>query len=125
MGEHPAPRCAGSRDRSGSRTGDSSARAGRAATVGRLGGVGQKRGKPREDAQLVPGFGATGRIRGAAIWNALRAEWTKAHIVGCSTAGEIAGTVVRDDSLVATALQFASSRAHALNVQLRDVDGSR
>jgi hypothetical protein len=77
------------------------------------------------DAQLVLAFGATARIRDAAIWNALREQWPKAHIVGCSTAGEIAGTVVHDDSVVATALCFERSRVEAVSVALADVESSR
>jgi hypothetical protein len=78
-----------------------------------------------ENAQLVLAFGATARIRDAAIWNALREQWPKAHIVGCSTAGEIAGAVVHDDSVVATALCFERSRVVAVNVTLAEVGGSR
>jgi hypothetical protein len=77
-----------------------------------------------EDAQLVLAFGATGPIADASIWTALRAKWPRAHIVGCSTAGEIAGTEVRDDSVVATALWFERSRAECVSVRLVDVDGS-
>lgn len=78
-----------------------------------------------QDAQLVLAFGATARIRDAAIWNALREQWPEAHIVACSTAGEIFGTVVHDDSVVATALRFERSRAVAVSVALGDVEGSR
>jgi hypothetical protein len=78
-----------------------------------------------EDAQLVLAFGATERIRDAAIWDALKQRWPKAHIVGCSTAGEIAGTEVLDDSVVVTVFHFERSRVEAVSVDLRDVAGSR
>ena len=76
------------------------------------------------DADLVLAFGATCHIQNASIWNDLRTKWPKARIVGCSTAGEIAGTVVLDDSVVATALRFERSHASAVSVRLCDVDGS-
>jgi hypothetical protein len=85
-----------------------------------------KKGENRcEDAHLVLAFGATARIRDATLWNALRQQWPRAHIVGCSTAGEISGTVVLDDSVVATALCFERSRAAAVSVELNEVEGSR
>ena len=76
------------------------------------------------DAQLVMVFGATSRIRDAALWSELRAKWPSARIVACSTAGEIAETSVRDDSVVATAIQFERSRAMVASVKLDEVQGS-
>src|SRR5690606_28669671 len=49
-------------------------------------------------AQLVLAFGATVAMAGD-VWADLRARWPEARIVGCSTAGEIAGTHVFDDSV--------------------------
>jgi hypothetical protein len=76
------------------------------------------------DAQLVLAFGASAPIRDASIWADLRSRWPKARIVGCSTAGEIAGTVVRDDSVVATAMEFERSEVRAASVRLADVADS-
>lgn len=44
--------------------------------------------------------------------------------MGCSTAGEIAGAVVRDESLVATALLFERSRAVVASVGISEPSGS-
>ena len=52
------------------------------------------------------------------MWYELRARWPNARIVGCSTAGEIAETHVRDDSLVATALSFERSRVSTASVAI-------
>lgn len=71
-----------------------------------------------EDAQLVLAFGAPRCIRDAGMWYELRARWPNARIVGCSTAGEIAETHVRDDSLVATALSFERSRVATASVAI-------
>ena len=77
-----------------------------------------------EDAQLVLAFGAPRCIRDAGMWYELRARWPNARIVGCSTAGEIAETHVRDDSLVATALSFERSRVSATSVAIRGMEQS-
>jgi hypothetical protein len=72
-----------------------------------------------ERAQLVVVFGATARM-GGEVWKELRAAWPEARIVGCSTAGEIAGGVVCDDSVVATALELERSRVQVASVRLCD-----
>lgn len=79
----------------------------------------QTAGDRCEMAQLVLVFGATARM-GGELWKELRARWPEARIVGCSTAGEIAGTLVCDDSVVATALEFERSRVQAASVRLSD-----
>jgi hypothetical protein len=77
------------------------------------------------EAQLVLAFGAPVAIRDGAIWADLRARWPHARILGCSTAGEIADTVVHDGSVVATALEFETSHVRTANVRLADVtDGA-
>jgi hypothetical protein len=87
------------------------------------GGWAEAAGDRCEKAQLVIVFGATARM-GGAVWGELRARWPEARMVGCSTAGEIAGTAVCDDSLVATALEFERSRVHVASVRLSDTHGS-
>lgn len=57
-------------------------------------------------AQLVLLFGSGALLRRSDPMDALRAAFPTATCVGCSTAGEVAGTAVLDDSLVATAVQF-------------------
>jgi hypothetical protein len=57
-------------------------------------------------ASLVLVFGA-GRIMGdAAAMNDVRSRYPGATMLGCSTAGEICGIRVRDDTLVVTAVRF-------------------
>lgn len=58
------------------------------------------------DAQLVLLFGSNDAITDEARVAPLRAAYPHAHLVGCSTAGEICGTAVEDDTLVATAMRF-------------------
>lgn len=76
-------------------------------------------------AQLVLLFGATARMREREPFEQLRAWYPGAMIVGCSTAGEILGTEVRDDSLVATALGFEHTALHMAHSQVDDMEQSR
>ena len=50
--------------------------------------------------------------------------YPEASVVGCSTAGEIAGTNVSDDSLVATAIDFEHSRARTAQLVLEEAADS-
>jgi hypothetical protein len=58
------------------------------------------------DAQLVMTFGARQRLADPDVLAPLRARFPKAAFFGCSTSGEIAGTTVSDDTVVASALAF-------------------
>ncbi len=57
-------------------------------------------------AALVLLFGGSEAMRSSAVRDEIRRAWPRARVVGCTTAGEIAGERVRDDTLVATALAF-------------------
>ena len=59
-----------------------------------------------EKAQLVFCFGSTGIIKEKQQFDIIKHMYPKAHLIGCTTSGEIAGTSVCDDSLVITAVQF-------------------
>ena len=57
-------------------------------------------------AQLVIIFAATEILKEATFFHDLKKMYPEAHLFGCSTAGEIRGTKVSDDTLVATAIYF-------------------
>jgi hypothetical protein len=79
-----------------------------------------------ECAQLVLVFGATAALRDAELVQSIRKFYPAAHILGCSSAGEICGAQVFDDSLVATAIQFEHTQVRAAQVNLgADTDGQR
>ena len=61
-------------------------------------------------AQLVLLFGSRQILKLGRHFEAVRAAFPEAQIVGCSTAGEICGTEVSDDSLVLTAVAFSHTR---------------
>jgi hypothetical protein len=54
---------------------------------------------PLTSAQLVIFFGARAAITDCDIQGALRRTYPDAHVLGCTTAGEICGTTVSDDSV--------------------------
>lgn len=72
-------------------------------------------------AQLVLLFGASARMREANAFQQVRDAYPEALIVGCSTAGEIRGTEVHDDSLVATAVRFEHTTVRLAQAQVEDM----
>jgi len=77
-----------------------------------------------ESAQLVLIFGATPILREKGLVEEVKRTYPAAHILGCSTAGEICGTEVSDDSLVSTAVRFEHTRLGGAQVKLDHVNGS-
>lgn len=75
-------------------------------------------GGPLHGAQLVLVFGATSVLRQPHVAASLRRDYPTAHLFGCSTAGEICGTHVSDDSLVVTAVQFEHTQLRRAQVSL-------
>jgi len=67
-------------------------------------------GKAEGDADLLLLFGATDLLRGSGPYQEACAAFPGAFRFGCSTAGDIFGTQVSDDSLVVTAVRFAATR---------------
>ena len=77
-----------------------------------------------DSSQLVLAFGATEKLAQKSTFDSIRAAYPKAHVIGCSTAGEIAGTHVLDDSLVVTAASFAHTRLQTARVHLDKAEDS-
>ena len=71
-------------------------------------------------AQLALAFGSPSALQDPRTWAQLQALHPEARIVGCSTAGEIAGTHVFDESVVVTAISFRTSRAELASVLLSE-----
>jgi hypothetical protein len=75
--------------------------------------------------QLVLLFGGTALLADPHAWlPAIEAAYPQAHRFGCSTAGEIAGTKVTDDWLVATAVHFEHSTIAGAQTTIRDTSES-
>jgi hypothetical protein len=68
--------------------------------------------------QLVLVFGSPNSLKQPGWYDQLRQFYPQARLLGCSTAGEIAGTQVRDDGLVATAIGFEQTQVKAAAIAL-------
>jgi len=75
-------------------------------------------------AQLLLVFGGRSVLREAEPRDTLRRSYPSAHVLGCSTAGEICGTQVSDDSLVATAIHFEHSEIKGAQTRIENVEDS-
>jgi hypothetical protein len=73
---------------------------------------------PDEKAQLIFLFGASGLLKEQKCLEEISRSYPKAHLFGCSTAGEICGTQISDDSLVMTAVNFEYSHIKGSRVRL-------
>jgi len=71
-----------------------------------------------ESAQLVLAFGATPILRSQEQIQQIREAYPAAHVIGCSTAGEIQGIRVRDNSLAITSIQFEHTQIRGAQTQL-------
>lgn len=76
------------------------------------------------DAQWVLVFGGTEKMSDAAWLEETRQRYPKALIMGCSTAGEICATRVRDDSIVTTAVRFEQTRISPAQVDIGEMRDS-
>lgn len=76
-------------------------------------------------AQLVLLFGAGAKLQETAALQQVRTWFPEAIVLGCSTAGEICGTQVRDGSLVATAVRFESTRVRLACAGVDGMEQSR
>jgi hypothetical protein len=81
-------------------------------------------GTSAKSSQLVLAFGATAVLRQPHLTAAIRKDYPAAYIFGCSTAGEICGTRVSDDSLVVTAVHFEHIQLRSVQVKLSQIPGS-
>ncbi len=72
----------------------------------------------KDKAQLVFVFGSTAIIKNRQQFDAIRSMYPKAKLVGCSTAGEICGTRVLDDSLIMTAVHFEKTRVEGFSAKV-------
>ncbi|MFA5822345.1 MAG: FIST N-terminal domain-containing protein [Thermodesulfovibrionales bacterium] len=82
------------------------------------GWVPELKGVVDEAVQLVLLFGSTQLLKDLAYIHDIKAAYPKAHIFGCSTAGEICGTQVTDNSLVITAIKLESTQIKGTQVKI-------
>jgi len=77
-----------------------------------------------ESAQLVLVFAATPLLREARLLQEVKDRYPGAHVLGCSTAGEICRTRVSDESLVTTAVNFEYAQIKGTRITLSEVETS-
>lgn len=77
-----------------------------------------------ESAQLVLLFGSTSILKEQKCFDEIKRVYPKAHLLGCSTAGEICGTQVFDDSLVMTAVSFEHTQLEGAQIKIKEVENS-
>jgi len=82
------------------------------------GWVPQFSGGPDEKTQLVLLFGACGLLKKQTFFEEIRSFYPRARFFGCSTAGEICGTQISDDSLIMTAVTLEQTRIEGTRVKL-------
>jgi hypothetical protein len=75
-------------------------------------------------ADLVIAFGSTAVFHEGGVFEKLRRQFGKALVLGCSTAGEIHGTRVSDDSLSVVAVKFREARVRGAKVRLASMKDS-
>lgn len=79
----------------------------------------------KDTAQLVFVFGERTLLENRQYYDELKNYYPQAAIVGCSTAGEIIGTQVYDNSLVTTAVAFEDTGTRITSAKLDRMEDSR
>jgi hypothetical protein len=75
--------------------------------------------------QLVFMFGSTEVVSNKEIFDHVKGMYPQAHILSASTAGEIVGTTVQDNSAVVTALQFNSTKVITASAHIDSAEQSK
>ncbi len=81
-------------------------------------------GNLMKSSQLVFVFGAVSALKDGELFGRIKQSYPAAHILGCSTAGEICGTQVFDDSLVVTSIMFEHTRIEGARTTLNEAGDS-
>ncbi len=76
------------------------------------------------EAQLVLGFGGKSALSEASVYNSLKTQFPNAQIALCSTAGEIFGAEVLDDSLSVSAMHFDKTSVQTCGINISDFGSS-
>lgn len=77
-----------------------------------------------DSPQLVLVFGARSLISNNDYIDSIQNKYPKAHIIGCSTAGEIIGSQVFDGTLTTTAVYFEYTEVESYWVEVKNFEGS-
>jgi hypothetical protein len=80
--------------------------------------------KLKQDAQIVIAFGGIDEIHTPSVYPTLSEYYPNADILLASTAGEISGTRVRDNSIVVTAIHLEKTKHKLCNLNVGDFKNS-
>ncbi|MHB1103762.1 MAG: FIST signal transduction protein [Devosia sp.] len=76
-------------------------------------------------AGLVFYFGTRQMLANGGFYESLRARFPKAHVLGCSTGGQMAGLDVSDETACALALEFSATQLRTAHATIADSSDSR
>src|SRR5574337_309353 len=82
-------------------------------------------GTAGKETGLVFYFGTRDALSSGKRYEELRAKFPNAHILGCSTGGQINNDDVNDDEIVAAAIDFAATRLRLCREEITDPGCSR
>src|SRR5882757_2010743 len=74
----------------------------------------------RRDAQLVLYFGSSEAVGSEAWYGDLRARYPDAHLVGCTSGGQIQQAGISETGIAAVAVRFAATRLRLATESVRD-----
>jgi hypothetical protein len=74
--------------------------------------------------QLVLAFGAKEVFEKAPVFNEIQLKFPQAHIVSCTTSGEIYKEAVYDDTVTITALEFEKTNFKVQQININNLPGS-
>jgi hypothetical protein len=78
-----------------------------------------------DEASLVLYFGERERLACGARYDELRSMYPAAHILGCSTGGQINNNDINDDEIVAAAMSFDATKVRLCREDISDTSRSR
>lgn len=81
--------------------------------------------KPETNADLVLYFGSRDAIADGSCYAELQEKFPSAHVVGCSTGGQIQNNDVSDDEIAAVALSFDSTKVRVATHTVTSAEHSR
>lgn len=77
-----------------------------------------------KDAELVIYFGGQGILNSGDRYRELKNFYPNAHVLGCSTGGEIYGAETQDGSVSIAAMRFEGTKLHTVQTTVSDVTES-
>jgi hypothetical protein len=77
-----------------------------------------------DSAGLVLVFGSVERVRETESLQRVRAAYPKAHVLGCTTAGQIHDAHLTDETITVTAVAFEHTRVELVRAPIESVDSS-